>query len=179
MPQRSIPDPLLFNIFSCVPFSNLDDSTVANYADGNIPYCTGSKVSDILTKLEKAAETLLQWLKDNRMKADHDKYYLLINNTKESFLIEIGNETVIANIKSLLGVKLDHELNFNEHVSSLFKKASQKINALSRIASCITFDQRRLILNSLITSHFSYCPIVWMFHSRKLYERIIISMKGL
>ena len=36
----------------------------------------------------------------------------------------------------------------------------------------MTFDQRRLILNSFITSHFSYCLIVWMFHSRKLNERI-------
>ena len=72
----------------------------------------------------------------------------------------------------MLGVKVDHELNFNEHVSSLCKKASQKVNALSRIASCMTFNPRRLILNSLITSHFSYCAIVWMFHSRKLNERI-------
>ena len=69
-------------------------------------------------------------------------------------------------------VKEDHELNFNEHVSSLCKRASQKLNALSRIASCMVFDQRRLILNSSITSHFFYCPIVWMFHNRKLNERI-------
>ena len=74
--------------------------------------------------------------------------------------------------EKLLGVKVDHELNFNKHVSSLCKKASQKVNALSRIASYMTFDQRRLILNSFITSHFSYCAIVWMFHSRKLNERI-------
>ena len=58
------------------------------------------------------------------------------------------------------------------NVSSLCKKASQKLNTLSRIASCMKFDQRRLILNSFITSNFSYCPIVWMFHSRKLNERI-------
>ena len=36
----------------------------------------------------------------------------------------------------------------------------------------MTFDQRRLILNSFIISHFSYCPIVWMFHSRMLSGRI-------
>ena len=70
------------------------------------------------------------------------------------------------------GVKVDHEVNFNEHVSKLCKKASQKLNAVSRIESCMTFDQRRLILNSFNTSHFSYCPTVWMFHSRKLNERI-------
>ena len=36
----------------------------------------------------------------------------------------------------------------------------------------MAFDQRRLILNSFITSHFSCCLIVWMCHNRKLNERI-------
>ena len=146
---------------------------MANYADDNTPYCTGLKILDVLIKLDNAAETLLQWFKVNRMKENPDKCHFLINNTKQSFQIKIGNETVSnSKYEKLLGVKVDHELNFNEHVSSLCKKASQKLNALSRIASCMTFDQRRLILNSFITSHFSYCPIVWMFHSRKLNERI-------
>ena len=107
------------------------------------------------------------------MKAYPDKYHLLINDTKESFQMKISNETVSnSKYKMLLGVKVDHELTFNEHISSLYKKASQKLNALSRIVSCMTFDQRRLILNSFITSHFSYCPIVWIFYGRKLNERI-------
>ena len=56
--------------------------------------------------------------------------------------------------------------------SSLCNKANQKLHTLSRIASGMTFDQRRSILNSLTTSHFSYWPIVLMFHCRKLNERI-------
>ena len=47
-----------------------------------------------------------------------------------------------------------------------------KLNALSRIASCMIYSQRSLILNSFIPSHFSYCLIVWMFYSRNLNERI-------
>ena len=59
----------------------------------------------------------------------------------------IGNEAVSnSKYEKFLGVKLDHELYFSEHVSSFCKKASQKLNALSRIASCMTFDQRRLML---------------------------------
>ena len=137
---------------------------MTNYVDDNTPYLTGLKISDILIKLENAAETLLRWFKDNRIKVKPDKYHLLINNTKKSFQKKIGNETVSnSKYEKLLGVKIDHELNFNEHVSSLCKKASQKLNALSRIASSMTFGQRRLILNSFITSQ---------FHSRKLNERI-------
>ena len=154
MPQGSILGPLLFNIFLCDLFLFLHDIPVANYADDNTPYCTGLKISDLLIKLENAAETLLQWFKDNGMKANPYKYHLLINNTKENFQIKIGNETVSnSKYKKLQGIKVGHELNFNEHVSSLCKKASQKLNALSRITSCMTFDQRRLILNSFITTH--------------------------
>ena len=34
------------------------------------------------------------------------------------------------------------------------------------------FEQRRLIMNSFMKSDFSYCPIVWMFHSKKIDNRI-------
>ena len=36
----------------------------------------------------------------------------------------------------------------------------------------MSFNQRKLILSAFITSNFSYCPLVWMFHSRKLNKRI-------
>ena len=51
------------------------------------------------------------------MKANPDKYHLLINNTEESFQIKIGNETVTnSKYEKLLGVRIDYELNINEHV---------------------------------------------------------------
>ena len=90
----------------------LHDIPVVNYADDNTPYCTGLKISDVLIKLENAAETLLQWFKDNRMKVNPDKYHLLINNTKEIFQIKVVNETVSnSKYEKLLRVKVDHELN--------------------------------------------------------------------
>ena len=56
---------------------------------------------------------------------------------------------------------------FGSHIKSLCKKASQKLNALSRVAYQLDFNQRKLLMNAFITSQISYAPVVWMSHSRK------------
>ena len=66
---------------------------------------------------------------------------ILMNITKEWFQIKIGNKTVSnKKYKKLLGVKVDHEINFNKKVLSLYKKASWKASTFARRASCMTFD---------------------------------------
>ena len=69
-------------------------------------------------------------------------------------------------LKKLLGIKTDAKLKFEDHVKILFKKATQKINALAIESSYMIFQHR--ILNYVLISHFSYWPIVWTFHSRQL-----------
>ena len=106
------------------------------------------------------------------MKANPDKCNFMISSTGGSE-ITVGN-TKIQNSESekLLGVRIDKRLKFDNHVKSLCDKASQKVNALSRIAPFMKQEQKRIIMNSFIKSHFCYCPIVWMFHSRFLNNRI-------
>ena len=102
------------------------------------------------------------------MKVKPSKYHLVLSGN-DSSKITVGNETNSSSkCEKLLGVKIDSHLNFKEHIESLCKKASQKINALPRLASSMSFEQRRLIMNSFVIFHFSYCPVVWIFHSRKL-----------
>ena len=91
--QEPIYGLLLFNIFICDLFLFFHETPVAKYADDNTPYCTGLKISNVLMKLENAAETLLQCFKDNRMKANFGKCHLLINNNEGSFQIKTDNET--------------------------------------------------------------------------------------
>ena len=70
------------------------------------------------------------------------------------------------------GIKIDNKLTLEEYVEGLCKKASQKVSAVARISSLMRFEQRKRIVNLFITSHFSHYPLVWMFHSRRLNNRI-------
>ena len=72
----------------------------------------------------------------------------------------------------LLGVTIDSSLSFEKHITNLCKKASQKLNALARISGYMNIQKRRTIMKSFITSQFGYCPLSWMFHSRRLNNKI-------
>ena len=71
-----------------------------------------------------------------------------------------------------MGISIDNNLSFDDHVAELCKKASQKLHALARISHFMKIKQRQIIFKSFIYSQFGYCPLVWMFHSRKLNNRI-------
>ena len=106
------------------------------------------------------------------MKANADKCHLLLSeNTKHVACInhiQIENKTS----EKLLGVTIDSDLKFDIHVNNLCKKATQKLNALARISGYMDSSKKRTIMKAFITSHFSYCPLVWMFHSRELNNKI-------
>ena len=52
------------------------------------------------------------------------------------------------------------------------RNASQKLNALARITPYINIEKQRTIMKSFVTSQFSYCLLIWMFHSTRLNNKI-------
>ena len=73
--------------------------------------------------------------------------------------------------QKLLGIIFNDKFDFDEHVTLLCRKASQKINAHASVEHYVNLAQRRLIMNAFNFSQFGYCPLLWMFHSRKLNNR--------
>ena len=57
-------------------------------------------------------------------------------------------------------------LKFNDHIDEICKKAGQKLNALERVTHYTDLPKRLMLLNAFFLSQFSYCSLVWMFHSR-------------
>ena len=74
--------------------------------------------------------------------------------------------------QKLLGINIDSKVTFEDHRNRVCKKASAKLNALSRISYYMDPLKRKLLVNVFFTSQFNYCPLTWMFHCRKLNNKI-------
>ena len=102
------------------------------------------------------------------MKANPDKCHLLVTtNTLASVNIN-GFQITNSTEEKLLGIKFDSKLSFQNHVSRLYKKASQKLHALTRIVNYINLSKQKALVKTFVISPFDYFPLVSMFHSRKL-----------
>ena len=108
------------------------------------------------------------------MKLNRDKCHLIVSGYKhEQVWANIGKNLIWgSNDVKLLGIAIDRDLKFYKHILKLCNKANQKISALSRMAKLLSFNKRRILFKAFVESQFKYCPIVWMFHSRRTNNKI-------
>ena len=140
--------------------------------DFDIANCAGKCAKLVVNNLEQSSKILFEWLNNNYMKV----------NTSNSHLLLLGNSRATATIDNsyiesedeqvLLGITIDSSLTFENHINSICKKASQKLNALARIAPYMNIQKRRAIIKSFIFSQYSYCPLIWMFCIGRLNNKI-------
>ena len=172
VPQGSILGPLFFNIFLCDLFYMMNYIDFASYADDNTTYASADTIDEVIKRVETATVKLFKWFEDNQMKANQDKCHLIVSKN-ENISIHIGPfEIKNTNCEKLLGIKVDSRLNFNEHLHGIIKKVSRKINALSRTTPFMNISKRRILRNSFFNPQFNYCPLVSMFHSHSINNKI-------
>ena len=106
------------------------------------------------------------------MKANSDKSRLIMSCTEATTAMIDVLPIDSSKTEVLLGITIDHELKFDDHVNCLCKKTSLKLNALARIALFMSVSKKRIIMKSFIESQFGYSPLIWMFHSRGLNNEI-------
>ena len=67
---------------------------------------------------------------------------------------------------------MESELKFEKHINKTCNIVNKKLNVLHGIGSHKSLDKRKIHLRAFIESQFSYCPLIWMFHSRTLNNKI-------
>ena len=160
VPQGSVLGPLLFNIFLNDIFLFISKCQLSNYADDNTLYKSGKNMRKIKNDLEMDFIILRKWFHENHIVLNPDKCHNIVigYNDRTQKIILNNNEIASSNEKKLLGILLDSKLNFDSHITSLCKKAGQKLSALARINHYLTKDKLLLLLNSVITQLANISP---------------------
>ena len=53
---------------------------------------------------------------------------------------------------------MDSSLKFDDHIKMIYKKASRKLTAISKMSYFKSQEKRQISIRKFFESHFNYCP---------------------
>ena len=93
------------------------------------------------------------------MKLNTDKCHLLLNRQKPNTL-KIGDLHINKFLsEKLISATFDGKLKFNKHIEDICQRASQKLNALARLAPYMGATKKSILINAFFESQFNNSPI--------------------
>ena len=81
------------------------------------------------------------------MKTNSDKSNLIMSFTEATNAIIDGYPIDSNKTEVLLGITINHELKFDDHVNYLCKKASLKLNTVARTVPFMNVSKKRIMMN--------------------------------
>ena len=128
----------------------MNHEDIANYADDNTPYVSGKNIDEVVRFLEEFSRVIFKWFSDNQFLGKASKCHVLLS-TDEHLPAKIGAAQIEnSSSEKLLGVTIDAKLSFEKHIE---QKES--------------IDEKAFFM-----IQFSYFPLIWMFQSTKLNNKI-------
>ena len=105
-------------------------------------YVTAENLDEVIKSLEEDSIKLFQLFSDNQMKANHDKCHILVSGKNNVTMSASGFKIKNTECEKLLEIKVDCGLKFENYLDGVIKKASNKINALSRVTPFMNLSKK-------------------------------------
>ena len=175
LPQGSVISPLLFNIFIMDMFEEVTGEHT-KFADDGTLWHTGNDVADLAIKVSEDVEKILLSCNKWRMKLSLSKTEVTVFHTKDTCdrldkegLCKVnGKELQYNPCPKILGITLDEQLNFQEHVTRTERKASRALHILREMKGIARISSKKLIelYFTLIRSVMEYGCSIWQTVAR-------------
>ena len=139
----------------------LTKSDLHDFVDDNTIAVTCKNLNDLLRTLEKESESELDWFKNSNMIANPDKFQAIIMNKRRENQIThtlkiYHNEIEATKSVKLLGIGIDNQLSFNQHISKLCSKAAMQLIAIYRLAKFMGNKEKIAMTYGFVYSNFNY-----------------------
>ena len=168
VPQGSILGPLLFLMFiNDLPLHIKVKTDL--YADDATVYEISKSKQEIERKLQLAIKDLARWCKQNGMIINTEKTKVMLITTRqrrsiinEDLNLSLNNiQLLTVSNEKVLGVQIDNNLSWGEHVRKVTKKMSSNIWLLSKVKNYLSNEHRVMYYKSYIQPRLDYANIVW------------------
>lgn len=162
--QGSTLGPTLFNCY----VNNLKDvplrGTLFMYADDIVLVYVGLSCEELQQAINDDLRVLREWMNLHKLTVNIPKTKYMLFNVPKSFKLDIsydGNAIERVDVFKYLGVWLDSELKWTEHISRLGAKLAQIAGVFKRICGLVPMDTKRNLYYTLFHSHLVYGILVW------------------
>ena len=164
VPEGSVLGLRLFNIDLIDLLLEWEDHNISSYSDDTTPYSYAQDILSLIYVLQRIAKKNFDWCRnmkyENHMKANPEKCHVILSsNTQRE--IRFANASIASSpSEKLLGITLDSELKFEEHINKICNIVNKKLNALHCTGSDMSLDKRKMLSRSFTESQVSYCPLI-------------------
>jgi len=167
IPQGTVLGPVLFVIYINDLLDNITSGGLM-FADDTKIYRQITSRSDAL-KLQSDINSLEEWSKIWQLHFNHDKCHVLTMGKFENIqhahqYIVYDNEIEHVFNEKDLGVTIDSELNFEEHIAGKVRTANAIVGQMRRSFSYLDYDTFKRIYIAFVRPHLEYGEAVWSPH---------------
>lgn len=188
VPQGSILGPLLFLLF-INDLSLTLRNTITNtdmYAD-DTTICDIHESKEVIEKnLQSALVLLSEWCAQNGMVLNTSKTKVLLITTphkrgkNENYNLNLKYKDIPLELTTgdkILGVNINQNLKWDNHINVVKKKISSNLWLLSKIKPFVSLDHRIVFYKAYIQPHIDYCNIIWGGTSKQNIQSILLLQK--
>lgn len=168
VPQGSILGPFLFIIFMNDIFDCRINGSLQLYADDATIVYGENSFLELQEKMFEDITTIQKWMESNKLSMNLKKTNFILFHMRNSDLTNIFNEICFGNIKinrveseKYLGIVIDKDLNWTQHIDSIKRKISSFVGVLKRISKFINEKTKKDIYFAYIHSHLTYGNPIW------------------